>query len=346
MKRIVMVALALACALAPAFSQGKVLKVALILSGPANDQGWNAVALQGLKDAEAKFGIQSAYTENVGNADSEAAFMDYASQGYDLIIGHGFQYGDPAVRVGAKFPKQKFMAIESASKAGNVASYVIAVEQAGYLMGVLAASMTKTGTIGIVGGVEQPSIIKMVEAYKLGAKAYNPKVKVFDVYIGSFTDVSLGKEAALAMADKGADVLSHIANQAGTGVIKAAEERGLLATGDSFDQNFIAPKTVVCSTVYNVPILVTLAVDKVRGGTFGGGIFNMGMKEGVVDIAPYHDFESSIPAKAKDMIAQMKKKIISGALVIPVITKSTSTRSAREPAGPESAASRGALPGG
>ncbi len=324
MKKLVIVALALACVLGSAFAENKTLKVALILSGPANDQGWNAVALQGLKDAEAKYGIQSAYTENVGNADSEAAFMDYASQGYDLVIGHGFQYGDPAVRVGKKFPKSKFMAIESSSKAGNVASYVIACEQAGYLMGILAASMSKTGTIGIVGGVEQPSIIKVVEAYKLGAKAYNPSIKVFDVYIGSFTDVNLGKEAALAMADKGADVLSHIANQAGTGVIKAAEERGLLSTGDSFDQNFIAPNTVVCSTVYNVPTLVTIAVDKVRSGTFGGGVFNMGMKEGVVDIAPYHDFESKIPAKAKDMIASLKKKIAAGTFTVPLITKSTS----------------------
>lgn len=324
MKKLVIVALVLACALGSAFAENKTLKVALILSGPANDQGWNAVALQGLKDAEAKYGIQSAYTENVGNADSEAAFMDYASQGYDLVIGHGFQYGDPAVRVGKKFPKGKFMAIEASSKAENVASYVIACEQAGYLMGVLAASMSKTGTIGIVGGVEQPSIIKVVEAYKLGAKAYNPSVKVFDVYIGSFTDVNLGKEAALAMADKGADVLSHIANQAGTGVIKAAEERGLLSTGDSFDQNFIAPNTVVCSTVYNVPTLVTIAVDKVRSGTFGGGVFNMGMKEGVVDIAPYHDFESKIPAKAKDMIASLKKKIAAGTFTVPLITKSAS----------------------
>ncbi len=323
MRKLVIVLLVLACVLTSAFAE-KTLKVALILSGPANDQGWNAVALQGLKDAEAKYGIQSAYTENIGNADSEAAFMDYASQGYDLVIGHGFQYGDPAVRVGKKFPKGKFMAIEANSKADNVASYVIACEQAGYLMGILAASMSKTGTIGMVGGVEQPSIIKVVEAYKLGARAYNPKIKVFDAYIGSFTDVNLGKEAALAMADKGADVLSHIANQAGTGVIKAAEERGLLSTGDSFDQNFIAPNTVVCSTVYNVPTLVTIAVDKVRSGSFGGGVFNMGMKEGVVDIASYHDFEGKIPAKAKDMIASLKKKIAAGTFTVPLITKSTS----------------------
>ncbi len=326
MKRMLLVALALACALAPALAQnaGKGLKVALILSGPANDQGWNAVALQGLKDAEAKDGIQSAYSENVGIADSEAAFMDYAAQGYDLIIGHGYQYGDPAVRVGKKFPKAKFMAIEAHSSDANVASYDIACEQAGYLMGILSASMSKTGKIGMVGGIEQPSIVKVVEAYKLGAKAYDPKVTVYDVYIGSFTDVSLGKEAALAMADKGADVLSHIANQAGTGVIKAAEERGLLSTGDSFDQSFIAPKTVVCSTVYNVPTLVTIAVEKVKSGTFTGGIYNMGMKEGVVDIASYHDFDAKIPKKAKDMIADLKRKIASGAFVVPLIEKSSS----------------------
>ncbi len=330
MRKMILALFVALCLLAPTFGQSggaksaKAIKVALILSGPANDQGWNAVALQGLKDAEAKYGIQSAYSENVGIADSEAAFMDYASQGYDLVIGHGFQYGDPALSVGKRFPKTKFMAIEANSSGENVASYVIACEEAGYLMGILSASMSKTGKIGMVGGIEQPSIIKVVEAYKLGAKAYNPKIQVMDVYIGSFTDVNLGKEAALAMADKGADVLSHIANQAGTGVIKAAEERGLLSTGDSWDQSVISPKAVVCSTVYNVPTLVMIAVEKVRAGTFKGGVFNMGMSQGVVDIAPYHDFDAKIPKKAKDMIADLKKKITDGKFDVPLILKSTS----------------------
>jgi len=299
-------------------------KVALILSGPANDQGWNAVALQGLTEAEEKFGIETAYSEHVGIADGEAVFTNYAFQGYDLIIGHGFQYGDPAIRVGKKFPGTKFLAIEAASSSDNVASYVIACEQAGYLMGVLAASLSKSGKIGMVGGIEQPSIIKIVEAYKLGAKLVNPDIKVYDIYIGSFTDVSLGKEAALTMANKGADVLSHSANQAGTGVIKAAEERGLLATGDSWDQNVIAPDTVVCSTVYNVPVLVMNAVEKVKNGTFEGGIFNLGIEAGVVDIAPYHSFDEVIPQDVKDRIANLKEQILNGTFKVPVITKSTS----------------------
>jgi len=300
------------------------MKVALLLSGPANDQGWNAVALQGLTEAEAEFGIETAYSEHVGIADSEAAFTDYASQGYDLVIGHGFQYGDPAVKVGERFKKTKFMAIEGASSSENVASYVMACEEAGYLMGVLAASMSKTGKIGMVGGFEQPSIIKVVEAYKLGAKSVNPDITVFAVYIGSFTDVSLGKEAALAMADQGADVLSHIANQAGTGVIKAAEERGLMATGDSWDQSVIAPETVMCSTIYSVPVLVKTAVEKVKNGTYEGGIFNLGMDVGVVDIAPYNNFSDKIPKDVQKKISDLKAKIISGEFHVPLIEKSTS----------------------
>ena len=325
MKRLALAGMVMALAWTPVAraADARKLKVALILSGPANDQGWNAVALQGLKDAEAKFGIESTYAENVAVADSEAAFMDYAAQGYDLVIGHGFQYGDPAAKVSKKFPKVKFMAIEAGSQTENMASYVIACEQAGYLMGVLAASMSKAGKIGIVGGVEQPSIIKVVEAYKLGARAVNPKIEVMASYIGSFTDVALGKEAALAMADRGADVLSHIANQAGTGVLKAAEERKLLATGDSWDQSVIAPKAIVSSTIYNVPVLVTIAVEAVKNGTFKGGVFNMGMKEGVVDVAPYHGFEAAVPAEAKTKIADLKKQITAATFKVPIVTKAT-----------------------
>ncbi|MDR3148184.1 MAG: BMP family protein [Treponema sp.] len=299
------------------------MKVALLLSGPANDQGWNATAFEGLKAAEAQYGLETAYTENLGIPDGDGAYTDYASQGYDLIIGHGYQFGDPAVRVSAQFPNAKFMAIESNVYSVNAASYVMACEEAGYLMGILSASMSKTGKIGIVGGFEQPSIIKVVEAYKLGAKMVNPAITVLDMYIGSYTDVALGKEAALSMADQGADVISHIANQAGTGVIKAAEERGLLSTGDSYDQNSIAPNTVICSTIYSVPQLVLSAVDNVKNNTFVGGVFNLGMKDGVVDIAPYHGFEDRIPRQVKDLIADYRTRIINGTFKVPLIETRT-----------------------
>ena len=303
-------------------SDGK-MKVALLLSGPANDQGWNAVAFAGLKEAEQKYNLETAYSENVGISDGEASFRDYAAQGYDLVIGHGFQFGEPAVRISSQFPDTKFMAIESNTSSDNVASYVMACEQAGYLMGMLSASMSETGTIGIVGGFEQPSIVKVLEAYKLGAQAVNPSIKVLDAYVSSFTDVALGKEAALSMADQGADVLSHCANQAGTGVIKAAEERGLLATGDSYDQSSIAPSTVMASTLYSVPALVLTAVEKVNTGTYEGGVFNLGMADGVVDISGYNAFEDKIPSEVKSLIADTRAKILDGSFTVPLIETPT-----------------------
>jgi basic membrane protein A len=329
MKKLFVAALILCCA-ALVFTgcrkdkaaEGK-MKVALLLSGPANDQGWNATAFEGLKAAEAQYDLVTAYTENLGVPDGDGAYTDYASQGYDLIIGHGFQFGDPAVRVSAKFPQAKFMAIESNVFSDNAASYVMACEEAGYLMGILSASMSKTGRIGMVGGFEQPSIVKVVEAYKLGAKLVNPDIVIYEMYINSFTDVALGKEAGLSIADRGADIISHIANQAGTGVIKAAEERGLLSTGDSYDQNSIAPDTVICSTIYSVPQLVLSAVEKVKTNTFTGGVFNLGMKDGVVDIAPYHGFEDKIPGEVKDLINDYKARIISGDFTVPLIETRT-----------------------
>ncbi|HHW07579.1 MAG TPA: BMP family ABC transporter substrate-binding protein [Clostridia bacterium] len=301
----------------------KKLKVALILSGPANDQGWNAIALAGLEAAEEEYGIETAYMENVDIADSEAAFADYAAQGYDLVIGHGFQFGDPAVKVAKNFPNTYFMATEAASQAENMASYVMSCEEGAYLMGVLCASMSQNGKLGVVGGFEQPSIVKEVEAFKVGAKSVNPDVVVYEAYISSYTDVTAGKAAAEAMIDQGADVLYHVANQAGTGVIKAAEKHGLLACGNSYDQYSIAPNTVMCSTVYNMPQVILTAVKHVREGSFGGGIFYLGMDDGVVDIAPFNGFEDKIPAETKQLISDLKAQIIEGTLQVPRIETPT-----------------------
>jgi len=312
-----------ACAKKEAPAEKKVFKVAMLTSGPVNDGGWNAAAYQGLMDISEKLGFETAYTENVAVADIEAGYIDYASQGFDLIIGHGFEFGDPAVRVGERYPDTKFVAIESNAHSENVASYRMACKEAGYLMGVLAAEMSTTGKLGIIGGVEQPSIVQVLEAYKLGAKSVNPDAEVYDVYVGTFTDVAKGKEAAMAMIDKGADVLSHCANQAGTGLIKAAEEKGLFATGDSYDQNFLAPQTILSSTIYNVPALVLAAATHVKNGTFKGEIIELGTSDGCIDIAPYHELESKIPEEVKTKIDNLQKQIIDGTLVVPSIEEKT-----------------------
>ncbi len=299
------------------------LKVALLVTGPVNDGGWNAVAYEGLLAVEAEYGASVSYTESVQATDMEAVFTDYAAQGYDVVIGHGFQFADPAIKVGAKYPETKFICIEAEAQADNVASYVMRCEEAAYLMGVLAANMTEADSIGMVAGMEGPSLIKIVEGYKLGARSVNPDIKVAQAYIGTFDDIAKGKEAGIAMVNGGADVLSHVANQAGMGVIKAAEEAGLMATGDSYDQSFVAPETVINSTVYNVPVLIKAAVSDVVNGTFEGGVHYLGMPEGVVDIASYNSFEDKVSDEVKAEIASLREQIISGELVIPTIVEIT-----------------------
>lgn len=299
------------------------LKVALILSGPANDQGWNATALEGLNEAEKEYGVSISTMENVSIADSEAAFRDYAAQGYNLVIGHGYQFGEPAKKVSADFKNAFFMSTESNSESENMASYVMSCEQGAYLMGMLCAGMSETKVIGVVGGFEQPSITKELEAFKLGAKEIDPEIKVLELYVNSFTDASLGKEAAISMINQNADVLYHVANQAGNGVIMAAQENNLLACGNSYDQSSIAPDTVMASTVYRMPKVILTGVEQVKKGIFAGGIFHLGLADGVVDITGYGNFETKIPDELKNQIAAKKEAIKTGKFVVPVIETPT-----------------------
>ncbi|MDL2310955.1 BMP family protein [Peptostreptococcaceae bacterium OttesenSCG-928-C18] len=299
------------------------LKVALLLSGPANDQGWNATAVEGLNTIKEKHDVETTFMENVTVADMESAYTDYASQGYDLIIGHGFQFGQPAAKVALTFPEQYFMATESNSKEKNMSSYVMSCEQGGYLMGALAASISKMNVIGVVGGMEQPSIIKEVEAFKVAAKEINPDIKILESYVNSFTDVTAGKAAATSMLDQNADVIYHVANQAGTGVIKACEERGVYALGNSYDQTSVASGTVLCSTVYRMPEVINYALEEVINNKFGNSVTYLGIAENVVDISFNEELKSEIPEDVVNKIEELYSNIESGTLEVPLKEEKT-----------------------
>lgn len=306
-----------------AASGEKPLKVALCVTGPINDGGWCQVAYESLQRAEELYGIEITYTENLEAPDMEAALTDYASQGYDLICSLGFQFGDPAVTVSKKYPDKKFIVFEGAVEGENLQSCMLANEQSRYCLGYLAALITETGTVGIVGATESASIIKSVEAFKLGAKDANPNVKVLSAYTGSFSDVALAKEAAMAMIDQNADVIGHCANTSGTGVIKACEERGIRAFGATQDQNALAPNTVVTGDVQSFGDVLLLSVKDVLDGKFKGGIVSYGFPEGIMSLAPFHSFEDKIPQKVKDEINKVMQEITDGTRIIPVISKST-----------------------
>ncbi len=302
-------------------ASSKTLKVALCLSGAANDMGWCQSAYDGLKLLESEYGCETAYTENLTPDDIEAAFADYAANGYDVIIGHGYEFGDPAIEVAAQYQDTKFIVTEGEVSADNVASYVTKCEEGGYIMGMLAAGMSKSNKIGFVGPIQGASLVKIMNGFEDGAKEVNPDIEVQTAWTGSFTDTALGKEAAQAMIDNGADVIGHCANESGTGAINAAKEAGIYATGDSYDQNELAPETILSSSVYHIPNVIETAYKTMEDGSFAGGIYELGMKEGAVSIAPYHDLEAQIPDEVKTKIEEKTAAIESGEFTVPCDTK-------------------------
>lgn len=301
-------------------TSGGGLKVALCVTGAVNDMGWCQSAYDGLKLVEQDLGCEVAYTENLDAADMVATFTDYAANGYDVIIGHGFQFGDPALEVGELYPDVKFICIEAEASAANVASYVMKCEETGYLEGMLAASMSQSGKLGFIGPVQGASLVKIMNAYEDGAKEVNPQIEVQTAWTGSFTDTALAKEAATAMIENGVDVLGHCANESGTGALNAATDAGIYTTGDSYDQYDLAPKAVLTSAIYNVPQLIKTAVSDIMDGRFEGAVKQLGMAEGIVELAPYHDLESAIPEDVKKLIEDRKAAIISGEFVVPCDT--------------------------
>ncbi|WP_313155265.1 BMP family protein [Lacrimispora sp.] len=299
----------------------KTFKVALCLSGAANDMGWCQSAYEGLKLLESDYGCETAYTENLTPDDIEAAFADYAANGYDVVIGHGYEFGDPAVEVAEQYPDTKFIVTEGEVSADNVASYVTKCEEGGYIMGMLAAGMTKSNKIGFVGPIQGSSLVKIMNGFEDGAKSVNPDIEVQTAWTGSFTDTALGKEAAQAMIDNGADVIGHCANESGTGAINAAKEANVYATGDSYDQNGLAPETVLSSSVYHIPKVIETAFQTVSDGSFAGAIYELGMKEGAVSIASYHELEDKVPDEVKAEIEKKVSAIAAGEFTVPCDTK-------------------------
>lgn len=296
------------------------LKVALCLTGAKNDMGWNQSAYEGLELIKEEFGCEVECTENVQAADMVATFTDYAANGYDVVIGHGFQFGDPALEVGELYPDTKFICIEADASADNVASYVMKCEETAYLQGILAASMSESGVIGMIGPVQGASLLKIVNGYEDGAKSVNEDIQYQVAWTNSYTDTAIAQEAAQAMIDQGADVIGHCANECGTGAINAAADAGIYATGDSYDQSSLGPNTILTSAVYNVPQLIEAAIQDIINGEFEGTVKQLGMAEGIVELVYNPDMESEIPEDVRQLVDDTAASIKSGEFTVPCDT--------------------------
>ncbi len=299
---------------------GKTWKVAMIMPGRVNDVSWNAAGYQGLEKAKEELGIETAYSENVQVPDAETAMRDYADQGYDLILAHSFNYGDAAKKVAKDYPDIRFAWATGDAPADNVSIYDWPAHQAGYLVGMLAAGMSKTGKIGATGGFAVPDVVRALEGYKLGAQKVNPDIEVFITYLNEWDDVAKGKEAVLAQIEQGADVVYCNGDGISIGCIEACKEKGVYAIGGIADQSAAGSELVLTSTVLNVGASIGGMIKDLEAGDFKEE-YLYDMVQGGVDIAPYHDLEDKIPDDVKKLVAETREKILNGEEVVPDIVK-------------------------
>lgn len=297
-------------------------RVALLTPGSVADGGWNQGAYDGLRRIERELGAQVSHVETRTPAEFEEGFRDYAARGYDLVFGHGFEYQEAAARVAAEYPKTVFVTTSGDTVRPNVAPMVFELEQATYLCGVLAARASRTGRLGMIGGIRLPSIESTFLAFRAGAERTRPDVRVRESWIGNFDDGAAAREAALALLEEGADFLIHQANDAGRGVFQAVSERAaggatVYAFGTNRDQAPMAPDVVIASATLDLPGAFALVARRVHDGEFEARPLRLGMAEGIVAFVWNPALEGRVPEAVRRELQETEARIRAGELVVP-----------------------------
>lgn len=246
-------------------------RVALILPGRADDVSWNQAAFEGMNWAKEQLGdIEVTVVEQVYDvADIEPALIDYAQQGYDMVVGHGFQFQEPIIKVAADYPDVDFGLGTGFKTAPNVGVYDVTLEEGGYIMGIIAGMLTQSNIVGVIGGVDVSEIHRGHVAFKMGAESVNPDVTVLNTFVGDFNDLSGAKEAALNQINAGADVLWQSGDGIGIAVLNACAERGVTCMGNNANQNEVEPEITVASNVYAWGPMFVQMINESRADTFG-----------------------------------------------------------------------------
>lgn len=291
------------------------LKVAMLTSGPINDEGWNQTAYEGLLALE-QAGAEIANTENVAQADQLDLIRSYGDQGFNVIVGHGFEYGDALMQAAEEYAEVAFIQIGGIADNGkNIASYVFRPGEAGYVAGIVAGLMTTSNKIGGVGAVEIPTIAADYNAYTIAAKTVNPEIEDVPVaYTGSWVDIPKAKEAAIAQIDSGIDVIFANGDNANVGAIEAAAENGaVFAIGMTRDQSHLAPDLVLTSNVQRIDNILIDAITAIQAGTIEWGNTVVGMAEGAQMMAP---LPASVPDEVRAEVEAVTQAIIAGQIAL------------------------------
>ena len=288
--------------------------------GGINDKSFNQSAWEGLKKAQ-DLGVKPSYLETKNENDYVKNLESVSSTGSkrDLIWGVGFIMADAVESEAKKHPGQKYAIIDNSygnATPSNVVGVTFRENESSFLVGYIAGKMTKTNTVGFIGGVESELMHKFQYGYMAGVRYANPDCRVVSEYAGSFDDAAKGKEIAARMYGGGADIIFHAAGATGNGLIECAKEMGKYCIGVDSDQSFLAPKNVLTSAMKRVDnVVYDVARDLKKGKWNGGATIQYGLAEGGVDIAPTTN--RLVPKNILNEVNGLKVKITSGGLKIP-----------------------------
>ncbi|MFM6986455.1 MAG: BMP family ABC transporter substrate-binding protein [Hydrogenophaga sp.] len=302
-------------AAAPAESKAEPLKVAFAYVGPVGDGGWTFAHDNGRKAVEAEFGgkVVTSFVENVPeSADAERVLRDLASQGNKLVFGTTFGYMEPMLKVAADFKDVKFEHATGYKQAENLRTYDSRTYEGAYMAGVIAGKMTKSNTLGVVGSIPIPEVIRNINSFTLGAQSVNPKVKTKVVWVGEWFNPPKETEAATSLINGGADVLMQ--NTDSSAVLQTAEKMGKRAFGWDSDMSAYGPKAHLGSAVINWgPYYVKAVRDVLEGKWTGNSASWWGVKEGAIDMV---SIAADVPEDTKKRIDEIRAGLKDGSFAI------------------------------
>ncbi|MCB8945825.1 MAG: BMP family protein [Ardenticatenaceae bacterium] len=296
------------------------IRIAIVMPSTISDLAWSQSMYDSLVALQAHYGedmFEIAYTENMFNVtDAAAAIRDYADAGYNLVIAHGAQYGTSLFEIAPDYPETSF-AWGTTTNTGadegitNVFAYEPRLEQGGYVSGVLAAHLTESGIIGLVGPVDAGDAKLHVDGFVAGVHATDADIEVNISFTGSFGDTALAAEAANTHLQAGADVLTGSAQQV-VGAIGVAQDNGVPWLGVQADQSPVGPDSVVATVLYDWENILLTMITMNQSGTYGGEVFQLTLENGGQTMI----YSDSLPAEAVEAAEAAEQGIIDGSIEI------------------------------
>ncbi len=318
--------------------------------GGVDDKSFNASGWKGIQDAIAQLKVEGKYLESKQQSDYAKNIQQFLDEKTDLIVTVGFLLGVDTATAAKANPDTKFAIVDysypdcfppsvegkdcgSATEIPNVVGLTFQTDQAAFLAGYAAASMTKTGKVGTFGGINIPPVTIFMKGFQAGVEYYNTqkgtKVQVLGwdntkaegLFTGNFDSTDDGRKFAESLMQEGADIIMPVAGPVGLGSAAVCKETGkCMIIGVDTDWFVSAPEYAsieLTSVMKNINIAVFDTVKAAQAGTFKAGVYNSTLENGGVGLAPFHDFESKVPATLQAELDQIKADIISGKIVMP-----------------------------